>query len=191
MPDSPATDPSNAGPATPGPAAATADDDTRPTIVVFDVDGVLADVRHRLHHLDRRPKDWDAFFAAMDDDGPLPDGIAMAHARAGEGHRIVYLTGRNEDYRALTRDWMARHGLPEGRLVMRRNDDRRPARVFKPAALRHMTAQGRVVAVIADDRAVVDVLRRDGWPVVHATWMSPDDDAQQSLFDAQEVDGRT
>jgi phosphoglycolate phosphatase-like HAD superfamily hydrolase len=189
VPDSPATDPSNAGPATP--VARTAADDARSTIVVFDVDGVLADVRHRLHHVERRPKDWDAFFASMDDDGPLPDGIAMAQARAREGHRIVYLTGRNENYRALTRAWMARHDLPEGQLVMRRNDDRRPARVFKPAALRHIATQGRVLAVVDDDRAVVDVLRRDGWPVVHATWMSADHDAQQSLFDAQEVDGRT
>ena len=33
-------------------------------IAVLDIDGVLADVRHRLHHLDKRPKDWAAFFAA-------------------------------------------------------------------------------------------------------------------------------
>ena len=35
-------------------------------------------------------------------------------------------------------------------------------------------------------KAVVAVLRRDGWPVVHATWMAADADAQQSLFEAQE-----
>jgi len=28
------------------------------------IDGVLADVHHRLHHIARRPKDWPAFFAA-------------------------------------------------------------------------------------------------------------------------------
>jgi hypothetical protein len=91
----------------------------------------------------------------------------------------------------VTLDWLTRHGLPEGRLVMRRTDDRRPARVFKPAALRRIASNGRVVAVVDDDDAVVAVLRRDGWPVVHATWMDADEDAQQSLFDAQEVDGRT
>ena len=173
------------------PPSSAAPDDHRPTIVVFDVDGVLADVRHRLRHVERRPKDWDAFFAAMDDDGPLPDGIALAQERAAEGHRIVYLTGRNEDYRSLTRDWLARHGLPEGRIMMRRADDRRPARLFKPVALRRIAAEGRIVAVVDDDAAVVDVLRRDGWPVVHATWMTADVEAQQSLFDAQEVEGRT
>jgi len=166
-------------------------DDGRPTICVFDVDGVLADVRHRLRHLERAPKDWDAFFAAMDGDGPLTEGIAMAQEHAAAGHRIVYLTGRNEDYRELTRVWLVRHGLPEGRLVMRGVDDRRPARLFKPTALRRIAAEGVVVAVVDDDDAVVAALRRDGWPVVHATWMHADEDAQQSLFDAQEVDGRT
>jgi phosphoglycolate phosphatase-like HAD superfamily hydrolase len=166
-------------------------DGSRPTIVVFDIDGVIADVRHRLRFVEQKPKDWDSFFAAMDDDGPLETGIALARERAAEGHRIVYLTGRNEDYRGLTRDWLARHGLPEGRLVMRRADDRRPARLFKPAALRRIATDGDVVAVVDDDDAVVAVLSRDGWPVLHATWMAPDGVTQQSLFDAQEVDGRT
>ena len=173
------------------PGSPSVSDSERPTIVVFDVDGVLADVRHRLRHVERSPKDWDAFFAAMDDDGPLDDGIELARRHAADGHRIVYLTGRNEDYRALTKDWLTRNGLPDGGLVMRGADDRRPARVFKPAALRRIAADGHVVSVVDDDDAVVAVLRRDGWPVVHATWMTADRDAQQSLFDAQEVDGRT
>jgi phosphoglycolate phosphatase-like HAD superfamily hydrolase len=161
------------------------------TIAVFDVDGVLADVRHRLHHVERRPKDWPAFFAAMGDDGPLDVGIALAHDQAASGHAIVYLTGRNESYRRLTLDWMRRHGLPDGRLVMRRDDDRRPARQFKPQALRRLAREGTVVAVVDDDPAVVEVLRRDGWPVLLATWMTSDRDEQQALFDAQELDGRT
>ena len=158
---------------------------------MFDVDGVLADVRHRLRHVERRPKDWAAFFAAMDDDQALPEGVAQALARAAEGHAIVYLTGRNEAYRELTLAWLERHGLPPGRLVMRPEDDRRPSRVFKPLALRRLARGGRVVTVVDDDEAVVAVLRRDGWPVVHATWMTAEAHEQQSLFDAQEVEGRT
>ncbi len=163
------------------------------TVAVFDVDGVLADVRHRLHHVERSPKDWPAFFAAMDDDAPLEVGIALALDQSGAGHKIVYLTGRNESYRALTVAWLSRHGLPEGRLVMRRDSDRRPARLFKPDALRRIGSASRVVAVVDDDEAVVAVLRRDGWPVLHATWMTQDASTaeQQSLFDAQEVDGRS
>ncbi len=169
--------------------------DPRPllTVAVFDVDGVVADVRHRLRHVERSPKDWPAFFAAMADDGPLEVGIALARDQAAAGHALVYLTGRNEAYREVTVDWMRRHGLPEGRLVMRRDSDRRPARLLKPEALRRLSRTSRIVAVVDDDNAVVEVLRRDGWPVLHATWMTEESTSseQQSLFDAQEVDGRS
>jgi phosphoglycolate phosphatase-like HAD superfamily hydrolase len=165
--------------------------DERPTIAVLDIDGVLADVRHRLHHVERSPKNWDAFFAEMADDGALEEGLAAARELSAAGHRIVYLTGRNESYRGLTQSWMTQHGLPEGRLVMRRDADRRPARQFKPAALRRIGAEGTIVTVVDDDAAVVAVLRRDGWPVFHATWMGSAPDQQQSLFDAQETDGRS
>lgn len=159
--------------------------------MVFDVDGVLADVRHRLRHVERKPKDWPAFFAAMGDDVPLEEGIARARAEASAGRTIVYLTGRNETYRGVTEAWFAQHGLPTGTLVMRRDDDRRPARLFKPQALARIARTADVVAVIDDDEAVVAVLRAAGWPVEHATWMHADRDEQQSLFDAQETDGRT
>jgi hypothetical protein len=166
-------------------------DDARPSVAVFDVDGVLADVRHRLPYVQRRPKDWPAFFAAMDADAPLEVGIALARDQAAQGHRIVYLTGRNESHRATTEAWMRRHGLPEGRLVMRPERDRRPARQFKPEALRRLSRDLRIVAVVDDDDAVVAQLRRDGWPVLHATWMPAERDAQEALFDAQEIEGRS
>jgi phosphoglycolate phosphatase-like HAD superfamily hydrolase len=166
---------------------------TQPTLAVFDIDGVLADVRHRLHHVEARPKDWESFFAAMDDDAPLEVGIALAHDQVAAGHEIAYLTGRDESYRGLTEAWLQRHGLPTGRLHMRRIGDRRPARVMKPEALRRLARTHRVVAVVDDDVAVVRVLRDGGWPVLHATWMTEatPDAEQQALFDAQELEGRS
>ncbi len=166
---------------------------TQPTLAVFDIDGVIADVRHRLHHVERQPKDWSAFFAAMDEDEPLEVGVALARDQVGAGHRIAYLTGRDESHRALTQAWLDRHGLPEGPLVMRRVGDRRPARLMKPEALRRLSRGHEVVAVVDDDVAVVRVLREAGWPVLHATWMTEatPDDEQQALFDAQELDGRS
>jgi hypothetical protein len=48
------------------------------SLAVLDIDGVLADVSSRLHHLQRRPKDWSAFFAGMADDPVLAPGFALA-----------------------------------------------------------------------------------------------------------------
>lgn len=165
--------------------------DARPACAVFDIDGVLADVRHRLHHLAQRPKDWSGFFAAMTADEPLPAGIALVEEQARLGRRIVYLTGRNELWRTDTRDWLDRFALPPGKLYMRRAHDRRPAAVFKQETVRSVARSLAVVLVVDDDAAVVGRLRDDGWNVLHATWMDHDADQQQALFDAQERRGMT
>src|SRR5438046_4436126 len=80
-------------------------------VAVFDVDGVVADVRHRLHHLSRRPKNWGAFFAAAGRDPVLDAGVQLAREYA-TGHRLVWLTGRPEHLRPVTEHWLTRHGLP-------------------------------------------------------------------------------
>jgi hypothetical protein len=155
-------------------------------LAVFDIDGVLADVRHRLHHVEGRPKDWDAFFAAAADDPPLAEGVALAQESAKDCD-VVYVTGRPERCRADTLDWFRRHGLPDGRLSMRRDDDRRPARLAKPQLLRSL-ARDRVVAVVVDDDAqVCAAYRKAGWRVLEADWMG----SQPALEQAQEQDGRT
>src|SRR3712207_7605057 len=94
---------------------------------VIDVDGVLADVRHRLRFLERRPKDWRAFFRAAPQDPVLETGRDTA-VRLAEVCQVVYLSGRPEHCRRDTEEWLARHGLPEGRLLLRRGGDFRPAK---------------------------------------------------------------
>jgi phosphoglycolate phosphatase-like HAD superfamily hydrolase len=159
--------------------------DDRP-LAVFDVDGVLADVRHRLHHLESTPKNWDAFFRAAVDDPPLAEGIALC-LESAKDCEVVYVTGRPEHCRRDTLDWFARHGLPEGRLSMRRGGDRRPARMAKPQLLRTL-ARSRVVAVVVDDdEQVCDAYEQDGWRVLRARWM----DSAPVLQQAQEEEGRT
>jgi phosphoglycolate phosphatase-like HAD superfamily hydrolase len=155
-------------------------------LAVFDIDGVLADVRHRLHHLDSRPKNWDAFFADAPADPPLEQGVVLAQ-EAAKDCEVVYVTGRPEQCRRDTVRWLDRHGLPSGRLVMRSRRDRRPARVAKPELLAEI-AEGREVAVVVDDDLeVCDAYEAAGWRVMRATW------ATQSpvLAEAQEEEGRT
>lgn len=155
-------------------------------LAVFDLDGTLADVRHRLHHLQGRRKDWDAFFAAAGQDPPLAAGIALAVESARECE-VVYVTGRPERCREDTVQWLRAHGLPAGELAMRASRDHRPARLAKPQLLRRLAA-GRVVAVVVDDDpAVCDAYEAQGWRVLRATWQPPD----AALEQAQEQSGRT
>jgi len=159
----------------------------RPLLAVVDIDGVVADVRHRLHHVDGRGrKNWPAFFAAARDDGLLDEGARTVRALA-EVYGVVYLSGRPEGLRAVTEDWFARHDLPPGRLVLRPAGDYRPASVWKVEALRGLAVDADVVVLVDDDPRVLDAARTAGFDVLPATWMGE----HSSLRKAQEDDGRT
>jgi beta-phosphoglucomutase-like phosphatase (HAD superfamily) len=155
---------------------------------VVDIDGVVADVRHRLSFLERRPKDWDGFFAAAADDALLPEGRAVVAQLVAREHEVVWVTGRPERCRRDTVDWLARNELPAGTLYMRANRDRRPARATKLETVRELARDRPVAVVVDDDDLVVRTLREAGFTVLHAQWMT---EPQPSLFDAQENDGRT
>jgi hypothetical protein len=155
-------------------------------IAVFDIDGVLADVRHRLHHLQARPQRWEAFFLAADRDPLLDEGASRLRAAQAE-HEVIYLTGRPERNRRLTSSWLARHGLPTGPLHMRPDHDHRPARWVKRNTLRRLARARTIASVLDDDPAVVAVLQADGWPVELATWLPH----SSTLQSAQEQQGRT
>jgi FMN phosphatase YigB (HAD superfamily) len=159
--------------------------DARP-LAVFDIDGVLADVRHRLHHLEARPQRWERFFHMADRDPLLVEGGDRLRTALLD-HDVMYLTGRPERTRRLTEHWLARHDLPTGPLVMRDDDDYRPARWLKRDVLRGLATVREVASVLDDDPAVVSVLKDDGWPVELATWLPH----SSTLRGAQERQGRT
>ena len=155
-------------------------------IAVVDIDGVVADVRHRLHHVESSPKNWPAFFAAADRDPPLAQGVAKVRGLMDD-HDVVYLTGRPEHLRRATEDWLERHGIPGSRLLMRRRGDFRPARVTKAEELRRVARRRSVAVVIDDDPEVCAALRAAGWPVEQADWVPH----SKTLLAAQEREGRT
>ncbi|WP_344001306.1 LNS2 domain-containing protein [Streptomyces thermocarboxydovorans] len=161
-------------------------DSSRRPLAVFDLDNTLAGTAHRQHFLERRPRDWDGFFAAASQDPPLAEGVAMARESARECE-IVYLTGRPERCRQDTLDWLRKHGLPEGTLHMRGNADRRPARCTKLAVLRRLARNREVRVLVDDDELVCEDARRAGFTVLHARWATPSD----ALEAAQEREGRT
>lgn len=155
-------------------------------VAVIDIDGVLADVRHRLHHLETRPKDWQGFFDAAPEDPVLSAGLEVAR-RLAEVSDLVYLSGRPEHCRRDTENWFARHGLPPGQIVLRSPGDRRPARLVKVEALDAIAATRQVVVLVDDDPDVCDAAMKAGYDVLPADWM----ERSETLIRAQEHEGRT
>ncbi len=159
-------------------------------LAIVDIDGVVADVRHRVHHVDRRPKDWDAFFRAAADDPVHPEGLAVVEQLVDD-HEVVFVTGRPEWLRGVTQTWLDANGLGGHRLLMRSSRDRAPARVVKPHVVKRL-AKGREVGVVVDDDPeVVRAMAEHGWPSYCAGWEVRRPDPDAAMRQAQEADGRT
>ena len=166
-----------------------------PRVAVLDIDGVLADVRHRLHHIDGPRRDWDAFFSEVSADPVLDGGRAEAFSARASGLAIVYLTGRPERCRMDTVQWLSDHDLPEGELLMRRDIDRRPARILKVEALRRLSRTCEIAYLLDDDPEVLAAAASAGFPVRAAEWLPRGDTGGPSVGDAlreaQETLGRS
>lgn len=158
-------------------------------VAVIDLDGVVADVRHRLHFVEQRPKNWDGFFGACSSDPVLPQGLELVVHLASD-HTIVYLSGRPESCRESTQNWLDRVGAPPGQLILRAEGDRRPARITKVELLNSIEQD--VAIVVDDDPAVLRAVQAAGYTTLHADWMtdSPTLFGNESLFKIQE-EGRS
>lgn len=91
--------------------------------VIFDMDGTLADVRHRLHFLNGPKKDFEAFYGTMYHDTPnaLVCELAAMYASNNEYYLII-CTGRPERYRRETKQWLLDYEIEYHGLFMRAND---------------------------------------------------------------------
>ena len=135
--------------------------------IVFDIDGTLADVTQRLHHINANQKDWSSFFAAIPMDEPIQPLIDLARGLLKVREKpVLFVTGRPELTRDDTERWFKKNGLNtdfKNHLFMRKNDDRRPDHVVKRDLLNEMRNAGFEPTLIFDDRqSVVDMWREEG-----------------------------
>ncbi|HEX5533002.1 MAG TPA: HAD family acid phosphatase [Actinomycetales bacterium] len=162
-----------------------------PPAVVLDLDGVLADTRHRMHLIERRPKDWDGFFTAAVHDPAHAEGLAIAKSAADQGRVVVYLSGRPERTRRDTVEWLRRQGAPSGELLLRRDDDRRPARMVKIGHLRRLNERFDVQVLVDDDPEVVRAVRNARPRLVDEVMVADWQPRDAAIHRAQEREGRT
>lgn len=119
-------------------------------IVVVDIDGTIATPGERLKYLKGKP-DYEKFYASCFDDAPIHEMIDLVNL-LGKKYTIVYCTGRREQVRKLTADWLFKHNLPAGKLIMRPNGDKRHDVEVKPEQLSNQGILLQEIAFILEDR---------------------------------------
>lgn len=131
--------------------------------IIFDIDGTLADITHRRHHVATKPKNWSEFQKAAHLDTPNRPIATLARSLSCMAHRVVLCTGRGEQERPVTEAWLAQHQIPYDALYMRAEKDYRGDDVIKGELLDRILADGFVPELVFDDRdRVVKVWRSRG-----------------------------
>ena len=145
-------------------------------LYIFDLDGTLALIRHRVHMLEWRDKEkWRHFYAACSKDEPNVPVIATLESLRRSGADVWIFSGRSDEVRGPTVEWLRKHtsfmasdfdsafGIQDV-LVMREEGDYTPDDVLKKQWYDDMLIDDkkRLVAVFEDRDRVVKMWRDAG-----------------------------
>jgi len=132
-------------------------------VIVFDVDGTLANCEHRRHFVASKPKNWGAFNRAMKHDQPHDDIIWLFKLMEAAGNTMIIASGRGDEDRQVTTDWLAALGMVPTAIYMRPAKDYRSDDLIKAELLEQIRANhGEPYMVIDDRNQVVDMWRANG-----------------------------
>jgi hypothetical protein len=137
------------------------------SLALLDLDGMLADDRHRVHFALAR--DWGSYFSRMGLDGVWRQGREVYDNAWMLGWDLAYCTGRREDTQDMTQQWLHRNRFDaELPLRMRRMDDRRPLAQVKYEVVQFYARRYERVLLFDDDPDVIAAVgARYGR---HCTW---------------------
>ena len=146
-------------------------------MIIFDLDGTLADCEHRRHFVDPRKREckcgnqlnhicykckhwepnWPAFYEACDQDEPIEPTISLLNhifrkqIQESRDHfsSIQIWSGRCESAREKTLIWFYKNGIPTNLpLKMRSIGDNTPDGLLKERWLEEAVAEGRSVGFV-------------------------------------------
>lgn len=128
--------------------------------VIFDVDGTLADNKHRHQWIVSQPKNWDAWYAGVKDD-KLILPVASRFIDIKTHHKdidIIVLSGRSDQCRQSTEDWLKAHlpmdGVP---IYMRKANDHRQDYIIKHEIAQEIMKTYDILEAYDDRKQVIDM----------------------------------
>lgn len=129
---------------------------------IFDIDGTVANNKHRSHHLEKTPKDWDAYHVDVEQDTAFEHILQLYIDLQKSGIPIVFCSGRHDGQRIVTMQWLERNGFTEScGLYMRKEGDHRPDHIVKLELLDQIRADDFEPIMAFDDRNTVVKMWRD------------------------------
>jgi hypothetical protein len=137
-------------------------DDTLPPVIICDIDGTLAIITNR--------SPFDASRCEQDlINTPIAEIVKTYHQL---GVKIILMSGRDENFRRPTCNWLAYNKIPYDELFMRKAGDQRKDSIVKKELFEAEIKGKYFVKFVLDDRnQVVDLWRLDlGLPCLQVNY---------------------
>lgn len=138
-------------------------------VIVFDIDGTLANIEHRRGFVASKPKNFKAFNAAIPQDTPHEEIVWLAKTfwEQGPNQKIILCSGRGEEEREVTEAQMKDFGVRFHKLYMRKAKDYRKDSIVKVELLADIRKEfGEPFLWFDDRKQVVDAIRAEGVKVL-------------------------
>ena len=138
---------------TPRPHIRPEESKTLPNAVIVDIDGTIALMKNR------GPFDWDK----VDRDLPNEPVIAVIKDYAERGYSILLVSGRDEESRDLTQEWLRFYNIPWTELYMRpQGSFEKDTRIKNSIFSNHIDGKYNVIAVFDDRLSVLQMWHKLG-----------------------------
>src|SRR5262245_1294908 len=137
-------------------------------IFLVDVDHTLSDARWRDSMIDTAS--WDDYHRASEHDTAVTATCILIDALVEAGHTGMAITVRPAKYREMTSTWLVRNGCQLEEILMRDDEDFRPAPEIKLDLARRRFGhdlKSRIGLLIEDRSDVVSAFLAEGVTCIH------------------------
>lgn len=135
-------------------------------IIIFDLDGVLCDITHRLPLIECANPKWEDFYLACKYDKIIPATQKIFWAMQQMGYKSILMSGRGEIARKRTERWLSDALIyPYEKLYLRPNGDHSADWALKSEWYERADLKDRVLCVFEDRLSVVKMWRAKGLTV--------------------------
>lgn len=131
--------------------------------VIVDIDGTIADARHRLPLIKPPPgvkKNWNQFFEQIPRDGVYSNVITVVNTLY-QNNNLLLITGRPEKTREATEKWLTKNKVCYDQLYMRAHKDSRPDYIIKEEIFRSLDIPASKILCVFEDRLRVVEMWKD------------------------------
>ena len=131
---------------------------TRRNCFVFDLDGTVCDVRHRRHFVTTKPRNWNAWNKGLVNDTPhLAVQKVFQALRNDHEVDLIIVSGRSDDYKEQTIQWLTDHNIFYDQIFMRKYKDNRDDAVVKSEIADEIEKTHNILGVFDDRQRVVNM----------------------------------